>query len=317
MAEADEIKKYFHDKAQAWLNHAYVNTGYNYPTAPHRNRIALGSIAEFLGTQTVKMIDLGCGDGSLCIGAAELGHDAVGIDQSAAMLEAAQSQLATASKSAQANVEFIQSKFEDLDPVLEHDSADVLCAMGFIGYLPDDAGFFAQARRILRPDGLLIVSCRNRLLNMTSISQNTRREIETGAALSLIDELEALYDGVPETAGLAFVERMRAACAALSVDSRKPASEVQNSDPASGGLSIEARQHTPSGLDEIAGGHGFGLLSRYGVHPHLIAPKLNKLLPPGVFNDLSDALLAFERLPVSLVWSSIFVSIYRLAKIPN
>ena len=44
---------------------------------------------------------------------------------------------------------------------------------------------------------------------------------------------------------------------------------------------------------------GFKLNSLHGVHPHLIDPNLNKLLPPQVFNKLSDCLKPLEDHSVS------------------
>ncbi|MFH1791702.1 MAG: hypothetical protein ABH885_06960, partial [Candidatus Omnitrophota bacterium] len=74
---------------------------------------------------------------------------------------------------------------------------------------------------------------------------------------------------------------------------------------------IERRQHTPQGLKTIAGRHGFAHEAFYGVHPHIIAPPLNKLLPPKLYNTISKSLEALEHLPVSLTWSSQFIGVFR------
>ena len=52
----------------------------------------------------------------------------------------------------------------------------------------------------------------------------------------------------------------------------------------------------------------------YGVHPHIIDPNLNKMLPVKVFNQISDALTAFEEEKISLIWSSVFISVLKKIK---
>jgi hypothetical protein len=73
------------------------------------------------------------------------------------------------------------------------------------------------------------------------------------------------------------------------------------------------KQHTPEQLDVVANMEGFVKDSIYGVHPHLLGSNLNKLLPPGLYNKLSEPLEAFEDLPISLTWCSVFMSVYRLS----
>ena len=58
----------------------------------------------------------------------------------------------------------------------------------------------------------------------------------------------------------------------------------------------------------------FNTIKFYGVHPHIIDPELNKMLPKKIFNQISDALTAFEEEKISLVWSSVFISVLKKIK---
>ena len=308
MSQDGQVKRYFSDKADAWLKHAYVDSGYNYPTAPHRNRITLRELARKFSDIGCSLIDVGCGDGSLCVAAAEAGYHAHGVDQSEQMIGHARAAACESNETARSRLQFTLSPFDVLNQRFAADSFDALSAMGFIGYLSDDSGFFRTAAHLLKPGGALIVSCRNRLMNMTSVSPYTRLEIENGTALALIDELDELYQEIGAEQTKEFMQRLDDAVEQLRT--LNPDGEMIGEDPATVGLTVQARQHTPRQLAREAGLHGFAHQRNFGVHPHLLAPRLNRLLPPYVFNRVSDALVAFEALPVSLVWSSIFISLF-------
>src|SRR5207237_5200356 len=73
---------------------------------------------------------------------------------------------------------------------------DAATAMGLVEYLPDDAALFEPVRRLLKPGGLLAVSCRNRLYNLASANEYTAGEIEAGDAPGLLGELRSRLDDV-------------------------------------------------------------------------------------------------------------------------
>jgi ubiquinone/menaquinone biosynthesis C-methylase UbiE len=96
------------------------------------------------------VIDLGCGTGRWLRYAAELGAASlVGVDASPAMLSVAQQQCS-------AQVELMCA--DVLSLLLESGSADVLIASFLLSYLPSLDAFVAQAARLLRPGGRLLVS---------------------------------------------------------------------------------------------------------------------------------------------------------------
>ena len=49
----------------------------------------LRGLVEFVGSEPLRVLDLGCGTGRLALMLAERGHDVVGVDPAAAMLDVA------------------------------------------------------------------------------------------------------------------------------------------------------------------------------------------------------------------------------------
>ena len=188
-----------------------------------------------------------------------------------------------------------------------------MVSMGVIGYLDDDDVLFRAARRLLKPGGVFILSCRNRLFNMNSLSFRTMNEIESGGAPALLEEISELYQPIPVEDSAAMVERLKKISDGLSGrpldnETGQAGAGKDKSGPRSK-PALEARQHTPRGIEKAAGKNAMTCRAFYGVHPHLIDPNVVGLLPPGVFNELSSCLESLEHLPVSLVWSSVFIGV--------
>jgi SAM-dependent methyltransferase len=180
--------------------------------------------------------------------------------------------------------------------------------MGFIGYLPSDDILFSIANKLLKPGGKLIVSCRNRLFNVFSGSKYLPLEIENDFADSLVQEANRLFHQVP--AGLAekfLISLKETSSHILETDFGK-SNKNEHTDPEFKS-EIEAKQHTPEQIKHVAESNGFTIKNYYGIHPHIFSPKMNSLLPPQVFNKLSDCLCVFEDQPISLTWSSVFIAV--------
>ena len=312
-----KVKRYFEENALKWLEDAYARGDYTYPVGLHRSRIAMRILAERFGSKSVKLLDIGCGGGDLCFLASQAGHQATGIDQSEAMINHLENRRRELPNEIRARLKFIRSDLRVVGNELPRESYDAVTAMGVIYYLPEDDSFFKLARDLLKPDGLLIVSCRNRLFNMVSISDYTMQEIGRSSALDLIAEIEELYQPIPQDNVARFIEDLKRAISQIANYAPKPYEErpspsTQDEVGTTGGYTfdIEGRQHTPSQLTASAAKFGLINTACYGVHPHLLVPKLNKRLPPQVFNQLSDCLCAFENLPISLTWSSQFIAVF-------
>ena len=195
---------------------------------------------------------------------------------------------------------------------------DVVVAMGFIGYLPNDRIFFDAINNLLKPNGYLLVSCRNRLFNMNSISSKTETEIKNGEAIKLIKELKDLYAQIPREDASRFIKSFKKIAENLSekisfnkksILSPSEKYAPYTAAPASKFEQLR-RQHTPKQLKATALKYGFELLAYYGIHPHLMDPNLNKMFPPQLFNKMSGCLETLEHLPISLAWSSVFIGAF-------
>jgi 2-polyprenyl-3-methyl-5-hydroxy-6-metoxy-1,4-benzoquinol methylase len=306
------VKKYFEENATKWLTDAYAKSDYTYPIGLHRSRIAMRILTQNFDSRSLNLLDIGCGGGDLCFLEAEAGYQATGVDQSEAMIKHAESRRRTLPDETRARLRFICADLRTVGDELLQGTYDAVSVMGVMYYLPKDDAIFTCARRLLKPGGLLLVSCRNRLFNMISVSGYTVKEIESGSAKDLIAEIEDLYHSIPQDKATVFIENLQRVVGQISGNTQQ--SDEEHAFPEDRGdtytFNIEGRQHTPSQLTATAANFGFVNVGYYGIHPHLLIPKLNKRLPPQVFNLLSDCLCAFEELPISLIWSSQFVGVF-------
>ena len=309
------IRKYFEDNARWWVLNAYKAAGYDYPTAFHRARIVLKFISG-LNKKKLNIIDLGCGGGNLTFQLARAGYAILGVDQSQKMIDLAESRRRELSEKIQGRVQF---SLGTIDEKMNFGKKfDIVVAMGLIGYLPNDKILFKIANNLLKPNGYLLVSCRNRLFNMVSISKNTEKEIKNNEALKLIKELKSLYVSVSEEDANKFVKSFKKIAVNLpekmSFGKKSALFTFEKHVSRVSALNSESRQSTPQQLKRIALKYGFKHKIYYGVHPHLMDPNLNKILPPGVFNKISGCLEVLEHLPISLVWSSVFIGAFQKLK---
>jgi 2-polyprenyl-3-methyl-5-hydroxy-6-metoxy-1,4-benzoquinol methylase len=307
----DEVKDFFEKNAQSWVLNGYNDDGYNYPTALSRLNI-LTKILATKGT-SLKIADLGCGGGQVSLALAELGHQVTGIDESKNMIELSTKLKSTGSKEVQERVQFKNASI--LENGEEASKYDVCIAMGVIGYFAKDEDLFNEVKRLLKPGGLFLVSCRNQLFNMQSISFRTINEIKNGNAQNLVEEILSLYNPVPPTSCDAFIKNLKDVAKDLPDHSsfkdqemKAPAEKLKGDKDYK--PFYEPRQHTPTKISTTAKNCGFSTKSFHGVHPHLIDPNLNKLLPPKIFNQLSSCLEAMNDLPVALVYSSVFIGTF-------
>lgn len=315
MAGIKEYFKYFEDNARQWIAGGYDDSGYNYPTALHRVRIVSGFISG-LNKKRLKVIDLGCGGGDLAFRLVRDGHSALGVDQSKKMIEIAENGRKKLPKKVRERVRFLREEIDQ--KMMPGEKFDIVTAMGLIGYLPDDKILFKIANGLLKPGGYLLVSARNRLFNMRSIGKRTEKEIKNRYALKLIKELYGLYNQVPAEDARRFVGNLRKTVLSLpkktSFKKESMQSPLERHGLRASVLKSEPRQSTPGELKKTALKYGFKHRAYYGVHPHLLDPNLNKMLPPQLFNRVSDCLQVFEYLPISLSWSSVFIGAFKKSK---
>jgi SAM-dependent methyltransferase len=309
VTDAEYTRRYFSDGAGRWLATAYGGDEHpvSYPVGARRVRRALEVIVERLGAPGGRLLDLGCGGGDLCVEAAALGFEASGIDVAEGMIAEADARRRALPPAIGQRLAFRVG--DVLTAELAEASVDAVTALGLLEYLDDDAAFFRSAARWLRPGGVLVVSCRNRLFNLASLNDYTRREIQSGEAVGLLDELSAQRPG-PELAGALteFMGRLREALPAL--EEALAADRAAPPDAAAAAtFAGRRRQHTPRELAAVAAAAGLRDAAVVPVHPHPFPPALEHAAPR-FYNRLAGVFEALEASPASLAWSSSFLGVF-------
>lgn len=309
MTDLDFTRRHFSHHASAWLEAAYGGARSDrYPVGRERVRRCLEAVEGRLGACRGRLVDMGCGGGDLCIEAAARGFDTLGIDSAAGMIDVAEARRATLPRDVAARIVFRVA--DVLDGRGRADAADAVTALGLVEYLDDDRGFLREAARLLRPGGVLVVSCRNRLFNLASLNDYTRREIEQDAASALLAEMATFVPGSDWRPALSeMLARLRDALPMLEA---ALAEDVKDAAPARAedlAFRPPRRQHTPRELATAAAAAGFNAPAFVAVHPHPFPPALESQAPR-FYNGLAGVLEVLGRSPASLAWSSTFLGIF-------
>lgn len=307
MAELSYIRQYFTDNADTWVAGAYVQDDVTakYPLGNERVSLALSAVVERLGQPRGHLLDLGCGGGQLCFEAARAGMQATGIDIADGMVDLCRQSARQLPQEQRHRVDFQVG--DVVNTGLDAGQYDAVAALGLIEYVPEDAAFLNEAYRLLRPGGVLVVTCRNRLFNLFSQNDYTQRELNNGAAAGLLDEIRDIIacDVTPDTLhGL--LRGIKAALPDLE-EAVKRDITLRNDESSSSrqGFAQELRQHTPEEI--VATGERAGFINPgfVSVHPHPLPPAYERIAPH-FFNTLARTFTIFADKPAGLLWSSCF-----------
>lgn len=297
----DYVRDYFDRHAGGWVEAAYVGDT-RFPLGPERVRLAIEGVAPAV-SEGGSLVDLGCGGGQLLVHAARLGWSAVGVDPAPGMIAEARETIDGLP------VRLIEAGFDATG--LEPGSFDAVTAMGLIEYLPRDDELFAEAASLLRSGGRFAVSCRNRLYNLHSANAYTQRELQSGEAAALLEELRAELAGTEP----GHIHELAQALAGLANElptaaqaDRDVAPPQLHDHPSS--FAEERRQHTPGELGPAAERAGLERVAVHALHPHPLPPALEPL-SPRTYNALALAWQrALEHSPLGLAFSSAFVAVF-------
>ncbi len=307
MKKSPSVKEFFSDSAADWVNYSYFGKGRIYPTARHRSDVVC-NILKTLQPGTF-ITDLGCGAGQLAQRMAEIGHTVSAFDQSEKMIQLANEQKASLPTEIADRISFSVADIDNVPADLP--PQDAVTCMGVLGYLETDAQLFKPAVEALKPGGLFLVSTRNRLFNVVSFSHRTISEIDGGNAGRLVDEITRLSTPITREQVKHIAENLILSGQAILESLKSPESPEPADAAPVGTTAIEARQHTPMEIVEQGRRHGLEMVSLHGVHPHLMQPHLNQLMPANTYNILSSVLEPLHDHPASLAWSSVIVAVFK------
>ena len=169
---ADEVKAFWENRAEAyrdWAYKYYQNPGSSrYPQAEVRQERVLEILND---VAPGKMLDAGCGIGDFMLTCTNLGWDCYGFDFAKNMVELAKNFLG------EHNINPDHVSVGDVSDLSAYDNGefDLIASLGAFGYVPEDkeAKAFTEFRRVLKDDGMVIVTNVNALLDMFTFNRFT------------------------------------------------------------------------------------------------------------------------------------------------
>jgi SAM-dependent methyltransferase len=109
----------------------------------------------------LRVLDVGCGQGTQALRLARLGHRVTGLDPDPATLAVARQALTLEAPEVQARVQLLPGSGEDCGRWFGPAAFDLVLCHGVLMYLPEPGPLLAALARILAPRGLLSVLVRN------------------------------------------------------------------------------------------------------------------------------------------------------------
>ncbi|MFI7463905.1 class I SAM-dependent methyltransferase [Nonomuraea sp. NPDC049646] len=108
-----------------------------------------------------RVLDVGCGQGTQLLRLARRGHDATGLDSSAALLGDLQHALADEPECVRERVRIRQGDVRDLASLFRPESFDVVLCHGVLMYFADPGPLLDDLARLLAPGGMASLLVRN------------------------------------------------------------------------------------------------------------------------------------------------------------
>ena len=175
-----QAKKFFEKYAKQWQDRSSKKKIEFYNTVQQRNQYVFNYIKK---NKPKNFLDIGCGSGELVIMSSDHTKKSLGIDFSDPMIK-----LCKMKSRNKKNIEFMCESFFKLN--FKKNSFDLISANGFIEYISLEQLniFLKMCRKMLKKNGTLIVSSRNRLFNLFSLNNFSRNEIENTKYVKLLFE---------------------------------------------------------------------------------------------------------------------------------
>ncbi len=231
-----------------------------------------------------RCLDAGCGGGAVTIHFLEKGWDGYGVDAAEAMVALARQNLTEAGHSAE---RIGRTSVTDLE-LFPDEHFDLIISAGVMEYLTEEeeAAAFAEARRVLRPDGRILVENINGLFDLSTFNRFTI-DFFAGQVFPLFFEAEA------ERAELA--ERLRGLVAHPDKPSREGVYSTTRDQ-------VYTKSEIPLDYGRKVAGYGFKELEQGFYRFHAVPPLLFEDRP-----ELERVAIAKE-LELSRHWIGTFMA---------
>jgi 2-polyprenyl-3-methyl-5-hydroxy-6-metoxy-1,4-benzoquinol methylase len=286
--QQEEALDYFKTHAAEWAKKAISSERDSVNVIQQRNQFVLKVLDT--RTETKKALDVGSGTGDLVCDMAKRGVSALGIDYAQEMVDIAQE------RKSQLQLEMAQFECCSIfDGTLSGASFDLIAANGFIEYLSRDEmqDFFDLVKDLLAPNASFVVSVRNRLFNLVSMSSFTSNEFSGTDVDALMNEALALSSNTVLT------DLLEIEPAALQE------TDIKLVEP---GVAVESRyQYTPIQIMRMLATRGLEAVELYPVHIHGVPPAFKKQHPE-IHTSISNLLQSqAENSPELIPFASTFM----------
>ncbi|UCF61344.1 MAG: methyltransferase domain-containing protein, partial [Anaerolineaceae bacterium] len=258
--QQEEALHYFSIHAKEWAKKAISSERDKVNVIQQRNQYVLKVLED--RSETRSMLDVGSGTGDLVCEMAKRGVTAFGVDFAPDMIDIA------IKKKEEMQLEMAHFECCSIfDCTFSDNEFDLISANGFIEYLSQEemGDFFDLVQKLLAPQGSFVLSSRNRLFNIVSMSPFTEGELKGTDMEALIHEAMAL------AANVEFSELLAVNPASLQEPDIKLAKT---------GVDVKSRfQYTPVQLMKLLGKRDLKPVELFPIHIHGVPPAFKNKHP--------------------------------------
>lgn len=145
-----------------------------------RQHLVARQLAEALPTgRALRVLDIGCGQGTQAIALAREGHQVIGLDHSPGMLAMAAAAAGREPPGVRDRIQLIQARADDVGQLITQ-SIDVACCHGVLMYADDPGLILDQITAVLVPGGIASILVRN--ADSLAMGPGSRGEWDTARA---------------------------------------------------------------------------------------------------------------------------------------
>jgi S-adenosylmethionine-dependent methyltransferase len=126
-----------------------------------RQELVARQLDEHLPTPCLRVLDVGCGQGTQALRLARRGHQVTGLDSSAELLGRLQRELAAEAPEVQARMRIVQGAVEQMADLFEPASFDALLCHGVLMYFTEAAPVLQAIATVTARGGLVSLLVRN------------------------------------------------------------------------------------------------------------------------------------------------------------